>query len=236
MRSDSDSCAVLLILTAGRQRNSPRITELRHPARSSNRARSHKKKPVNPQINRIRFSRCDHITHAAVYYSAASRPARPAAQPVAERWAGRSCGGRFATGSTAVARAAGRTPIWIPGLAPGVGVGRLLRGARVRVRTHHRRHRTELRDRPPDGRHRGSLRRRDLPGRQTRLAWPVGHDLRRIPVREPTPAYPHSLVRRSDNPHPGWPRFGASGSCGDDRRAGAWTPGAEGGCRVTDSL
>lgn len=40
-------------------------------------------------------------------------------------------------------------------------------------------------------------------GDKTRLAWPVGHDLRRIPVREPTPAYPHSLVRRSDNPHPG---------------------------------
>jgi DNA-binding transcriptional LysR family regulator len=41
-----------------------------------------------------------------------------------------------------------------------------------------------------------------LIGAKTRLAWPAGHDLRRIPLRDPTPAYPHSLVWRSDNPHP----------------------------------
>ena len=35
------------------------------------------------------------------------------------------------------------------------------------------------------------------------VAWPAGHDLRRIPLRDPRPAYPHSLVWRSDNPHPG---------------------------------
>ncbi|MET7300944.1 LysR family transcriptional regulator [Embleya sp. NPDC005575] len=39
-------------------------------------------------------------------------------------------------------------------------------------------------------------------GEQTRLAWPAGHGLRRIPVTDPTPVYPHSLIWRRDNPHP----------------------------------
>jgi DNA-binding transcriptional LysR family regulator len=38
---------------------------------------------------------------------------------------------------------------------------------------------------------------------QTRLVWPAGHGLRRIPVTGPTPVYPHSLLWRRDNPHPG---------------------------------
>ncbi|MFF8646293.1 LysR family transcriptional regulator [Streptomyces sp. NPDC015345] len=37
---------------------------------------------------------------------------------------------------------------------------------------------------------------------QTPLVWPAGHDLRRIPLRDPTPVYPHSLIWRTDNPHP----------------------------------
>ncbi|TDC68325.1 LysR family transcriptional regulator, partial [Streptomyces hainanensis] len=37
---------------------------------------------------------------------------------------------------------------------------------------------------------------------QTRLVWPAGHDLRRIPVTDPTPVYPHSLLWHRDNPHP----------------------------------
>ncbi|MEU3073975.1 LysR family transcriptional regulator [Streptomyces laurentii] len=37
---------------------------------------------------------------------------------------------------------------------------------------------------------------------QTRLVWPTGHDLRRIPVTDPTPVYPHSLLWHRDNPHP----------------------------------
>ncbi|WP_103502512.1 MULTISPECIES: LysR family transcriptional regulator [Streptomyces] len=37
---------------------------------------------------------------------------------------------------------------------------------------------------------------------QTPLVWPVGHDLRRIPVTDPTPLYPHSLVWHVDNHHP----------------------------------
>ncbi|MDJ0460103.1 LysR family transcriptional regulator [Streptomyces sp. H27-C3] len=39
-------------------------------------------------------------------------------------------------------------------------------------------------------------------GKQTRLLWPAAHDLRLIAVHDPTPVYPHSLIRRSDNLHP----------------------------------
>ncbi len=40
-------------------------------------------------------------------------------------------------------------------------------------------------------------------GERTRLVWPAEWDLRRIAVRDPTPVYPHSLIWRLDNPHPG---------------------------------
>jgi DNA-binding transcriptional LysR family regulator len=39
-------------------------------------------------------------------------------------------------------------------------------------------------------------------GEQVRHVWPVQYDLRRIPLSNPTPVYPHSLVWRRDNPHP----------------------------------
>ncbi|MFD3873190.1 LysR family transcriptional regulator [Streptomyces sp. NPDC058623] len=39
-------------------------------------------------------------------------------------------------------------------------------------------------------------------GERTRLVWPAGHGLRRIPVTDPTPVYPHSLLWHRDNPHP----------------------------------
>jgi DNA-binding transcriptional LysR family regulator len=39
-------------------------------------------------------------------------------------------------------------------------------------------------------------------GEQTRLVWPADYGLRRIAVHDPTPVYPHSLIWRSDNPHP----------------------------------
>lgn len=42
-----------------------------------------------------------------------------------------------------------------------------------------------------------------LVGRRSGLVWPDGYDLRRIPVRDPVPVYPHSLLWRADNPHPG---------------------------------
>ncbi|WP_323375230.1 LysR family transcriptional regulator [Streptomyces sp. RB17] len=41
-----------------------------------------------------------------------------------------------------------------------------------------------------------------LVSEQTRLTWPAGHDLRRIPLRDPTPVYPHSLLWVTANPHP----------------------------------
>ncbi|MDQ2875664.1 MAG: LysR family transcriptional regulator [Actinomycetota bacterium] len=40
-------------------------------------------------------------------------------------------------------------------------------------------------------------------GEQTWLVWPDRYDLRRITVHDPTPVYPHSLLWRGDNPHPG---------------------------------
>jgi DNA-binding transcriptional LysR family regulator len=38
---------------------------------------------------------------------------------------------------------------------------------------------------------------------RTPLVWPADHDLRLVPLRDPTPIYPHSLLWRTDNPHPG---------------------------------
>jgi DNA-binding transcriptional LysR family regulator len=42
-----------------------------------------------------------------------------------------------------------------------------------------------------------------LVGARTRILWPDDHDLRRIPVRGPALLYPHCLLWRSDDPHPG---------------------------------
>jgi DNA-binding transcriptional LysR family regulator len=41
-----------------------------------------------------------------------------------------------------------------------------------------------------------------LIGRRSRYLWPDSYDLRRIPLRDPTPVYPLSLLWRADNPHP----------------------------------
>jgi DNA-binding transcriptional LysR family regulator len=41
-----------------------------------------------------------------------------------------------------------------------------------------------------------------LIGAQTRLVWPAGHGLRRIPLTDPTPVYPHALLWHRDNRHP----------------------------------
>ncbi|MFB4284620.1 MULTISPECIES: LysR family transcriptional regulator [unclassified Nonomuraea] len=64
-------------------------------------------------------------------------------------------------------------------------------------------------------------------GRETRLVWPTGHGLRRIPVTDPTPVYPHSLLWRRDNPHPALATLRAhlaTAAAGHDA-AGTWTPG-----------
>jgi DNA-binding transcriptional LysR family regulator len=65
-----------------------------------------------------------------------------------------------------------------------------------------------------------------LIGEQTRLVWPADYGLRRIATRDPTPAYPHSLIWRSDNPHPALARLRSYlGSAQPARRdAGTWTP------------
>ncbi|WP_053730530.1 LysR family transcriptional regulator [Streptomyces sp. WM6378] len=41
-----------------------------------------------------------------------------------------------------------------------------------------------------------------LVGEQTRFVWPADQGLRRIPLVDPTPVYPHSLIWHRDNPHP----------------------------------
>ncbi|MEV0233972.1 LysR family transcriptional regulator [Nonomuraea sp. NPDC050786] len=63
-------------------------------------------------------------------------------------------------------------------------------------------------------------------GEQTRLVWPADHGLRRIPVTDPTPVYPHSLLWHRDNPHPALATLRAhlaATTTGHDA-AGTWTP------------
>ncbi|WP_030269827.1 LysR family transcriptional regulator [Streptomyces sp. NRRL B-24484] len=65
-------------------------------------------------------------------------------------------------------------------------------------------------------------------GEQTRLVWPAGHGLRRIPVTDPTPVYPHSLLWHRDNPHPALATLRAHLATAAPGRAAAgtstWTP------------
>jgi DNA-binding transcriptional LysR family regulator len=42
-----------------------------------------------------------------------------------------------------------------------------------------------------------------LVGAHSRYLWPDSYDLRRVPVRDPAPVYPMSIIWRADNPHPG---------------------------------
>ncbi|WP_327169249.1 LysR family transcriptional regulator [Streptomyces subrutilus] len=63
-------------------------------------------------------------------------------------------------------------------------------------------------------------------GGHTRLVWPDGHGLRRIPVTDPTPVYPHSLLWHRDNPHPALTTLRAhlaATATGHDA-AGTWSP------------
>ncbi|QNP75252.1 LysR family transcriptional regulator [Streptomyces roseirectus] len=41
-----------------------------------------------------------------------------------------------------------------------------------------------------------------LVGEGSRYLWPDSYDLRRVPIRDPAPVYPLSLIWRADNPHP----------------------------------
>ncbi|MCL9794333.1 LysR family transcriptional regulator [Frankia sp. AgKG'84/4] len=68
-----------------------------------------------------------------------------------------------------------------------------------------------------------------LVGEGTRLVWPARYDLRRIPLRDPTPVYPHSVIWRPDNPHPALrallDHLSAANAARVVRPAGAvWTP------------
>ncbi|WP_432170299.1 LysR family transcriptional regulator [Streptomyces sp. 1222.5] len=63
-------------------------------------------------------------------------------------------------------------------------------------------------------------------GEHTRHVWPAAHGLRRIPVTDPQPVYPHSLVWHRDNPHPALATlrtYLAATATGHDT-AGTWTP------------
>lgn len=46
-----------------------------------------------------------------------------------------------------------------------------------------------------------------LVGERSRYLWPDSYDLRRIPIRDPSPVYPLSLIWRGDNPHPALTRL-----------------------------
>ncbi|GHF40619.1 LysR family transcriptional regulator [Streptomyces morookaense] len=61
----------------------------------------------------------------------------------------------------------------------------------------------------------------------TRLVWPASHGLRRIPVTDPTPVYPHSLLWHRDNPHPALATLRAhlAATAPGHDAAGTWAPG-----------
>ncbi|MFB6781365.1 LysR family transcriptional regulator [Streptomyces sp. NPDC056352] len=63
-------------------------------------------------------------------------------------------------------------------------------------------------------------------GEQTRLVWPAGHGLRRIPVTDPTPVYPHSLLWHRDNPHIALATLRAhlAATTAGQGAAGTWAP------------
>ncbi|WP_037606197.1 LysR family transcriptional regulator [Streptacidiphilus rugosus] len=63
-------------------------------------------------------------------------------------------------------------------------------------------------------------------GGLTRLVRPADHGLRRIPVTDPTPVYPHSLLWHRDNPHPALPTLRAhlAATVTGHDAAGTWRP------------
>ena len=63
-------------------------------------------------------------------------------------------------------------------------------------------------------------------GEHTRLIWPADHGLRRIPITDPTPVYPHSLLWHRDNPHPALTALRAHLAATTTGRsaAGTWVP------------
>jgi DNA-binding transcriptional LysR family regulator len=65
-----------------------------------------------------------------------------------------------------------------------------------------------------------------LVGEGSRYLWPDSYDLRRIPIRDPSPVYPMSLIWRADNPHPALDTFRdyLDTSRADPPDTAVWTP------------
>jgi DNA-binding transcriptional LysR family regulator len=63
-----------------------------------------------------------------------------------------------------------------------------------------------------------------LVGEQTHLLWPAEFDLRRIALRDPAPVYPHSLIWRSDNPHPALTALRDHFDSATPTSPGTWVP------------
>lgn len=63
-----------------------------------------------------------------------------------------------------------------------------------------------------------------LAGERTRYVWPADYDLRRIPVRDPVPVYPHWLLWRTGNPHPGLSALRGFLPPAPPAAPGAWLP------------
>jgi DNA-binding transcriptional LysR family regulator len=67
--------------------------------------------------------------------------------------------------------------------------------------------------------------RATLIGARTRISWPTRGELRHIPVVDPTPAYPHSLMWRTGDRHAGLAAFRAYlATLPDARHARNWVP------------
>lgn len=60
-------------------------------------------------------------------------------------------------------------------------------------------------------------------GELTHLTWPAEYDLRRIPIQDPVPVYPHALLWRRDNRHPALAAL-RSFLGAPMPNAGTWTP------------
>ena len=63
-----------------------------------------------------------------------------------------------------------------------------------------------------------------LVGGHIHLLWPDDYDLRRIPLHDPTPVYPHSLIWRTGNPHPSLTALRDHLASAPPARPGTWVP------------
>lgn len=61
-------------------------------------------------------------------------------------------------------------------------------------------------------------------GEGSRYLWPDSYDLRRVPVRDPAPVYPMSLIWQADNPHPALAELRRFLADAEIDAPGTWTP------------